>query len=131
MEECTKENGPKIRSMGMHIKKKETRGWLTCLFSYGTMTLANGEKIQGHWTNNLLNGMAIFTSANNGERFEEYYKDGIQEDRKPLKRKGHEMDALLQAQVPPVWVPDAYVYIPSVLSCGIYSFFLWLDSGRS
>lgn len=52
------------------------------------MKLPNGEKIEGRWTNNLLNGKAIFTEMN-GDRYEEVYKDEIPEGpRKALKRKG-------------------------------------------
>ena len=70
------------------------------------MRLPTGEKIEGLWNNNALTSTAIFTEAN-GDRFEEFYKDGLPEGaRKPLKRKGHQMEALLQAPVPPAWKED-------------------------
>lgn len=50
--------------------------------------MTDGEKIEGKWTNNKLNGTVIFTESN-GERFEENYRVGIPDgSRKPLKKKG-------------------------------------------
>ena len=56
---------------------------------YGTLRLANNEKIEGEWLSNSLTAKAIHTEAN-GQRFEEHYRDGIAEgSRKPLKRTGN------------------------------------------
>jgi len=73
---------------------------------YGTLRLANDEKIEGQWSTNRLIDRAIHTESN-GERFEEFYRDGIAEGaRKPLKRSGQTMEAALKATNPPDWVPD-------------------------
>ena len=74
--------------------------------SYGTLRLANNEKIEGQWSSNRLVDLAIHTESN-GSRYEEFYRDGISEGtRKPLKRKGEEMEQLLKSTSKPNWIPD-------------------------
>lgn len=74
---------------------------------FGTMKLANGDQIQASWVENSLNGMAIYTEAS-GLRVEEFYREGkIVGQRKPLKRKAEEIEALLQATEPPTWASDS------------------------
>lgn len=64
------------------LKKKQNAN------RYGTLRLANDQKIEGKWSSNQLVDRAIHTESN-GERFEEFYRDGIAEGaRKPLKRSG-------------------------------------------
>ena len=71
------------------------------------MKLANGDQIQASWVENSLNGMAIYTEAS-GLRVEEFYREGkIVGQRKPLKRKAEEIEALLQATEPPTWASDS------------------------
>lgn len=73
---------------------------------YGTLRLANNEKIEGQWSSNRLVDLAIHTESN-GSRYEEFYRDGISEGtRKPLKRKGEEMEQLLKSTSKPTWIPD-------------------------
>eukprot|EP01094_Clydonella_sp_ATCC50884_P025630 TRINITY_DN680_c0_g1_i1.p1 TRINITY_DN680_c0_g1~~TRINITY_DN680_c0_g1_i1.p1 ORF type:complete len:318 (-),score=57.23 TRINITY_DN680_c0_g1_i1:298-1251(-) len=74
---------------------------------FGTMKLANGDQIQASWVENSLNGMAIYTEAS-GVRVEEFYRDGkLANQRKPLKRRAEDIDALLQATEPPAWASDS------------------------
>jgi len=84
---------------------------------YGILRLKNNEKIEGQWSTNRLVDRAIHTEAN-GERFEEFYRDGIAEgNRKPLHRTGAEMEQVLKATTPPTWQPDAKA--PTCNSCNV------------
>ena len=82
----------KTRKHGFHHFRffyKFSRWILLNIFnSFGVLFMTDGEKIEGKWTNNKLNGTVIFTESN-GERFEENYRVGIPDgSRKPLKKKG-------------------------------------------
>jgi len=75
---------------------------------FGTMTLPNRDKIQGQYVENSLRGMVIYTEAN-GDRFEEFYKEGgvPEGPRKPLKRKDADIQTLLSTEGPPAWALDS------------------------
>ena len=55
---------------------------------WGVMAFYAGEKLEGMWDNNLLNGTCIFTDAN-GKRFKEKWVQGSREgDRVPTGHTG-------------------------------------------
>lgn len=91
---------------------------------WGVMTFYAGEKLEGMWDNNLLNGACIFTDSS-GRRFKERWLQGSREgDRVPTGHTGAphpppaappltaaladvEMRELLKAQAPVAWKADA------------------------